>query len=72
LVPGMTPWPSFDVKGSKDLKNYMGSLNFFKHFLGSPPPPPTFLKEICQTKKGNFKKNILDFINIYARHEENS
>jgi len=51
--------PSF-ARGSKDLKIYMGSVNFFKPSYVTPPLP-SFLKEICQTEKGNSKKNISHF-----------
>jgi len=39
-------------RGARDVKNYTGSVNFFKA-LGLTPLPQ---KRICQTEKGNFQK----------------
>jgi len=44
-------------KGARDVKNCTGSVKFFKA-LGLTGTPPSPQKRICQTEKGNFRKNI--------------
>ena len=45
-------------RGTRDVKNCTGSVNFFR---ASGHTPPSFLKRICQTEKGNFLKKTFKF-----------
>jgi hypothetical protein len=43
--------PGFHTRGPKDLKNDTGSVNFFKHFKGTPPSPYPPKRDMSDPKR---------------------